>query len=458
MNKNRILIIDDNKFFCDMKKTVIEDSGYICEYSLTAEEGLERIKSTSFDLVLLDLQIGDVNGIDVLPKIKEIDPGTVVVILTGHADIHSAVEAVKKGAYDYLSKEVEDEEILIRIEKALEKRNDTLQLQNLKKAVGERYKFQNIIGENKKMLEIFDLIETVSNTDVTVLIYGETGTGKELIARAIHFNSPRRNGPFWEVNCTTIAETLMESEVFGHEKGAFTGAFRQKPGKIELANRGTLFLDEIGDMPLPLQGKLLRFLQDKTFERVGGTEKLTSDVRIISATHRDLGKMISEEKFREDLYYRLNVFRIEVPPLRERIDDLPLLIDHFLAQDNVKYKKEIKGFSKAGLEILASHNWPGNVRELDNLIEKIVLTAKDDIITPDEAQKHLKKIHISALEAKPRFNFDTSLDKLRDQVEKEYIEYLMDKFHGNIRLIAETAGLDKRSIYYKINKYNIEKI
>lgn len=458
MNKNRILIIDDNKFFCEMKKQMIEDSGYACEFSLTADDGLERLKSQPFDLVLLDLQIGDVNGIDILPKIKEIDPNVVVVILTGHAEVHSAVEAVKRGAYDYLSKEVEDEQILVRIEKALEKRNDTLQLANLKRAVGDRYKFQNIIGKDKKMLEIFELIETVSNTDVTVLIHGETGTGKELIARAIHFNSPRRNGPFWEVNCTAISETLMESEVFGHEKGAFTGAFRQKPGKIELANKGTLFLDEIGDMPLPLQGKLLRFLQDRTFERVGGTEKLTSDVRIISATHRDLEKMISEEKFREDLYYRLNVVRIEVPSLRERIDDLPLLIDFFLGQANSKYKRDIQGFSKGAMETLAGYEWHGNVRELENLIEKIVLTTKDNIIPNEEVQKHLKRIRAVPLAGKPMFNFDGSLDNLKDQVEKEYIEYQMHKYHGNIKLIAETAGLDKRSIYYKINKYKIKKI
>lgn len=458
MNKSKILIIDDNEFFCEMKKQIIEDSGYMCEFSLTADVGLERLKSQPFDLILLDLQIGDVSGINILPKIKEIDPDAVVIILTGHADVHSAVEAVKKGAYDYLSKEVEDDEILIRIEKALEKRNDTLQLQNLKRAVSDRYKFQNIIGKNKKMLEIFDLIETVSNIDVTVLIHGETGTGKELIARAIHFNSTRRNGPFWEVNCTAIAETLMESEVFGHEKGAFTGAFRQKPGKIELADKGTFFLDEIGDMPVSLQGKLLRFLQDKTFERVGGTEKLTSDVRIISATHRDLEKMISQEKFREDLYYRLNVVRIEVPPLRERIDDLPLLLDYFLAQANSKYKKDIQGFSKGAMETLANYEWHGNVRELENLIEKIILTTKDNIVPNEEVQKHLKKTRTVPAGTKPMFNFDTSLDNLKEQVEKEYIEYLMNKFHGNINLIAETAGLDKRSIYYKVNKYSIKKI
>jgi DNA-binding NtrC family response regulator len=455
---SKILIIDDNKFFCEMKRGVIQDAGYTCDYSLTAEEGLEKLKSTPHDLVLLDLEIGSVNGIDVLPEIKEIDDSIIVLILTGHTDIHTAVDAVKKGAYDYISKEVGDEEILLRIEKALDKRNDTLTLQNLKRAVDDRYKFQNIIGKNKKMSDIFGLVETVSDTDVTVLITGETGTGKELIARAIHFNSQRKNQPFWEVNCTAISETLMESEVFGHEKGAFTGAFRQKPGKIELANKGTLFLDEIGDMPLALQGKLLRFLQDKVFERVGGTEKLTSDVRIVSATHRDLEKMIEEEKFREDLYYRLNVVKIEVPPLRERIDDLPMLIDHFLQKANSKYKKDISGLSKAAFEIAASHTWQGNVRELENLIEKIVLTAKDNIITPEEIQKHLKKPKPGISETKSRFNFDGSLETLREQVEVEYLKYLMQKFHGNIRLIAETAGLDKRSIYYKIKQYSIDKI
>ncbi len=458
VNKKQILIIDDNKFFCEMKKGVLEDAGYACEFSLNAEAGLEKLKAHPYDLILLDLQIGDTSGIDVLPKLKTIDPGVMVIILTGHAEIHTAVEAVKGGAYDYLSKEVEDEEILLRIEKALEKKEDTLQLQNLKRAVGDRYRFSSIIGKSKKMLEIFDLIETVAGTDVTVLVHGETGTGKELIARAIHFNSARKDGPFWEVNCTAISETLMESEVFGHEKGAFTGAFKQKPGKIELANNGTLFLDEIGDMPLPLQGKLLRFLQDKTFERVGGTEKIQSDVRIISATHRNLENMIAEERFRKDLYYRLNVVKIEVPALRERVDDLPLLVEHFLEQTNKKYKKEITSVSKAAQETLAAYQWPGNVRELENLMEKIVLTCKDNILPNEDIQKHLKKMQVVGTKAKSKFNFDSSLSDLRDQIEEAYLRYLMDKFHGNIKLISEAAGLDKRSIYYKINKYKIEKI
>lgn len=457
MIKTKILIIDDNKFFCEMKKGVLEDSGYNCEYSLDSEDGLERLRSHPFDLILLDLQIGDINGISLLPKIRDIDPEALVVILTGHADVRSAVDAVRMGAYDFISKEVEDTEILLRIEKALEKKNDTIELENLKKAVGDRFKFQNIIGANKKMQEIYELIETVSKTDVTVFIQGETGTGKELIAKAIHYNSRRKNDPFWEINCTAISETLMESEVFGHEKGAFTGAFRQKPGKIELADKGTLFLDEIGDMPLHLQGKLLRFLQDKIFERVGGTEKLSSDVRIISATHRDLEKLIEEEKFRQDLYYRLNVVKIEVPPLRERIDDLPLLLNHFLAQLNQKYNKNIPGFSDESMGILANHEWHGNVRELENFLEKTVLTAKDNTVSKEILLKHLKKSTPVPVQTKPVYNFDNSLDNLRDQVEKDYLVYLMDKYHGNIKFVAEKAGLDKRSIYYKINKYNMKK-
>ena len=458
VSKGKVLIIDDNKFFCEMKKGVLENAGYSCEYILTADEGLEKCKASVPDIILLDLEIGDVNGITVLPKILEIDSSIAVIVLTGHAELHTAVEATKKGAYDYISKEEEDEVILLRIEKALEKRKDALQICNLKRAVNEKYKFNNIIGTSSKMLEVFDLIETVSNTDVTVLIHGETGTGKELIARAIHYNSPRSSGPFWEVNCTAITETLMESEVFGHEKGAFTGAFRQKPGKIELADKGTLFLDEIGDMPMSLQGKLLRFLQDKTFERVGGTEKITSDVRIISATHRDLEEMISQNKFREDLYYRLNVVKLEVPHLRERPDDIPSLMDHFLRQANKKYNRDITGFSKMATETLVGYNWPGNVRELENLVEKVVLTTKDNIVPNEEVEKHLKKTFKIHGEPRLKINFDGSLNDIKDQIEKEYLEYLMKKYHGNIKLMSDTAGLDKRSIYYKINKYNIKKI
>lgn len=458
MSKKQILIIDDNKFFCEMKKGMLEDAGYTVEFGLNPEAGIDKLKSHPYDLILLDLQIGDVNGIDVLPKLKTIDPQAMVIILTGNAEVHTAVEAAKRGAYDYISKEVEDEEILHRINKALEKKEDDIQIKNLKRAVGDRFRFSNIIGNSKKMTEVFDLIETVAGTDVTVLINGETGTGKELIAQAIHFNSARKDNPFWEVNCTAISETLMESEVFGHEKGAFTGAFRQKPGKVELANTGTLFLDEIGDMPLPLQGKLLRFLQDKTFERVGGTEKISSDVRILSATHRDLEQMINDGKFREDLYYRINVIKIDVPPLRERVDDIPVLVEHFLNKVNAKYKKDIAGISKAAMESLISYNWHGNVRELENLIEKVVLTSKDNIVPNEDIQKHLKRVRTITDKSKPKFNFDTTLNDLKDQIEEAYIRYLMDKYHGNIKLIAETAGLDKRSIYYKINKFGISKI
>ncbi len=451
--KGTILIIDDDPFFSKMKKEVLEEAGYRTDFALNAEIGLEKLRSQAIEVVILDLNLAGQSGLDIIPRIKTIDPTIIIVMLTGQGTIHTAVRAVKSGAYDFITKDLEDEEILLRIEKAFEKRNDLTRLMRLRESLRDTYSFHNIIGSDKKMLDMYKLITTVCDTDVTVLIKGATGTGKELVARAVHFNSLRKDEPFIDVNCAAISESLMESEIFGHEKGAFTGAFRQKPGKIELANKGTLFLDEIGDMSIGLQAKLLRFLQDKTFERVGGTQKLTADVRIISATHQDLEKLSAQGKFRTDLFYRLNVVRIELPPLRDRVSDLPLLTTHFIKQANARFNKKVENFSPEAQKELSLYDWPGNIRELENLVNRAVLTSTDKIINRNAVIKCLSPA--SASRPKIGISIDTSLslDKFLNQLEKQYLQALFTQYESNIGLIAKKARQTERSIYYKVKKY-----
>ena len=450
-----ILIIDDEKRFCTIKTAILKDNGYQVTDIQDAGRTMEKLKSNRFDLVLLDLNIKNKNGIDVLREIKEFDPDIEVIMITGFADIQTAVKAIKLGAYDYLPKESSNEELLVKIDQALCKRHDKTQIRNLKDALSERFSFSNIIGNNKRMQDVYALVKKVCDTDVTVLITGETGTGKELIAKAIHFNSQRKDKPFIPVNCAAISEHLMESELFGHEKGAFTDAHKQRIGKIEVANGGTLFLDEIGDMSPNLQAKLLRFLQDKTFQRVGGNENLTADVRILVATNRNLPQLIKREKFREDLYYRINVMNIALPPLRERMDDLPLLIKHFINQLNIKFSKTIKEISPDGIKMLAAYKWPGNIRELENLLGRLVLTADGDIIE-EQVVKNILSV-IPETTAAEEETGDGSIKDMKDKVEKEYLEDRLKKYYGNISKVAKECQVDRRAIYTKMKKYGLKK-
>ena len=416
---------------------------------------IETLESALFDLVLLDLKMGDKNGIQVLQEIKKLDPEIPVIMITGFEDVTSAVDAIKEGAYDYLNKKIKNEELLIKIARAIEKHKDTIEIRNLKDALTDHYGFSNIVGVNKQMQEAYSLVKTICNTDATVLINGETGSGKELIAKAIHFNSQHKEEPFVAVNCAAISEHLMESELFGHEKGAFTGAHQQRKGKIEIAHGGTLFLDEIGDMSLNLQAKLLRFLQDKSFERVGGNVKLTSDTRVITATNKDLRQMIQDSKFREDLYYRINMMQIGLPPLRNRLDDLPLLADHFIKRANIKYSKEIEGFSAEAIKKLTEYPWPGNVRELENVIGRLVLTAKKNIISAKDISIYLQSQETPAPEKLPCP--DVPLREAREEFEKWYLKELLKKYRGNIKMVSEKSEMQRKSIFIKMAKYGLQK-
>lgn len=451
---NKILIGDDDPAFCEIAKALLEKKGYNVAAAITYESILENADTQIYDLVLLDLKLKDKSGVDILKHIKNKDPDIMVIMITSFATIQTAVESIKIGAYDYLTKDIENEELLLKIEHALEHRKNTLELRTLKEALGERYSFHNIIGSNKTMQEVYNLINSVCNTDVAVLILGETGTGKELVAKAIHFNSLRKEKPFFAINCAAISETLTESELFGHEKGSFTGAYKQRIGKLELANEGSVFLDEIGDMNISLQAKVLRFLQDKSFERIGGEKTLSADVRIIAATNKDLETMIEEKKFREDLFYRINTIQINLPPLRERIDDISLLAEHFIKVFNNKHKKSVKGLTKGAVETMTEYNWPGNVRELENLLEKMIILVPDRNIDKNDIEKFLLKKRET-----PAKTLDTNvpLGELKNNLEKEYITALLKKYQGNIVRVAEKTGLSRAAIYQKMEKYGLSK-
>lgn len=449
---NKILIGDDDPSYCEIKKTLLEKQGYIIDTATSYESIQEKIDTQPFDLVLLDLNLKGKSGVDLLKHIKNKDIDIMVIMITSFATIQTAVESIKIGAYDYLTKDIENDELLLKIEHAMENRKNTIELRTLKEILGERYSFHNIIGSNKNMQEVYNLINSICNTDTPVLIRGETGTGKELVAKAIHFNSPRKEKPFYAINCAAISETLTESELFGHEKGAFTGAHKQRIGKLELANGGTVFLDEIGDMNISLQAKLLRFLQDKSFERIGGEKNMFSDVRIISATNKNLESMMEEKTFRQDLFYRINTFQINLPPLRERIDDLPLLIEHFIKIFNKKYNKAVKGLTENAMRILTEYPWPGNIRELENLIEKIVILVSDRNIDKDDLEKFLSKTNVDLSGV---LNTEIPLQELKDNLEKEYINTLLKKYHGNINKVAMKSGFSRPAIYQKMEKYNL---
>ncbi len=450
-----ILIVDDDEYFCETITYLLEKKNYKVDKIHSASQVTEKLQAARYDLVLLDLRIGEDSGLDVLPQIKTYDPNIVVIMITEVDSASIAVEAIKKGAYDYLTKSIDDNELSLKISRAIDKHDDLVEIKALKDSLSERFGLGNIIGKNAKMQEIYAIIKKVCNTDVTVLVCGETGSGKELVAKAIHFNSQRRDKPFIAVNCAAISENLMESEIFGHEKGAFTGAHAQKKGKVELAHTGALFLDEIGDMSTNLQAKLLRFLQDKSFERVGGTTKMDSDVRVIAATNRNLPEMIKEGKFREDLFYRLNAVQIMVPPLRERFDDLELLVDTFIKRSNVKYNRNIQAMPPEILRKMNEYPWPGNIREMENFVDRLVLLCEDDNISFEQATVYLASQKHSPTE--PTIDLSKSLKDAREEFEQNYLIGLLTQYYGNIKLVSEKAGVDRRIIYEKMKKYGFTK-
>ncbi len=443
--KDTILVIDDENGVRQSFKMVLK-SDYNVFLAETGEKGIEIFKDNSVDLILLDIILPDINGLDLLEKLKGMDPNVEIIMISAVKEIPTAVKAMKLGAYDYVTKPFIIEDIRNIVNRALEKHSLIKEVAYLRDELLRYHPFKKIIGEDKKMRDIFELINTISDSDGPVLIQGESGTGKELIARAIHSQGPRRNKPFVVINCAAIPDTLMESELFGHTKGAFTGASHSKIGKLEIADKGIAFLDDIDILDINMQAKLLRVIQEKEFERLGSTKIIKIDVRFIAASNKDLKKLVKQEQFREDLYYRLNVFPIAAPPLRSRKGDIPLLINHFLTLPSIKAGKSQKKFSKNALNLLMKHyDWPGNVRELQNMVERLCTITKGRIIQP-------RDISFFAHD-KPEMN-NIPLREAVNRFEKQYILETLDLTNGNRTKAAALLGIHRNTLQNKLNESN----
>jgi DNA-binding NtrC family response regulator len=448
-HKDRVLIIEDDKRLREVLKKILDKQGFDVETMADASGGITKIKTDFCDIALTDLKMPGLGGIEVLKAIKKVSPQTYVVIMTAYGTIDSAVEAMKNGAFDYVTKPFKTEEILLVIKKALEDRDLRKKIQLLTQQAERRYGFENIIGKSKVMQDVFEMIRMVSKTDTTVLITGKTGTGKELVARAIHYNSKRKDEPFVVVNSSAIPEALLESELFGHVKGAFTGAHRDKRGLFQEAHQGTLFLDEIGAIPPSVQVKLLRAIEDETITPVGETKGEKVDIRLIAATNHDLEQEVKRESFRDDLYYRLRVMSVQLPELKDRREDIPMLANHFLRRYNRSLKKEIRRISKDALRLLMDFHWPGNVRELEHAIERAVLVSDSEDVLPE----HLPpEIHFPE---ETRIKQAGEDGKSLETVEKEYIKMILKKSGGHKSRAASILGMDRRTLYRKLKKYGI---
>ena len=444
---HRILVIDNEEKMCHLLKVALESEIVQVDMAFDGQQGLDQFKSNSYDLVITDLKMPKLSGLELLNSIKEQSPNSEVILMTAFATAQTAIEAMKSGAYDYLIKPFAMEELQLKVDRILDKKRLEVENINLKQQLKSRYDFENIIGQSGKMQDVFQLVEKVVDTDTTVLIRGESGTGKELIAVAIHQNGPREKEPFIAVNCAAIPENLLESELFGHEKGAFTGADRMKQGRFELAGSGTIFLDEIGDLSPPLQVKLLRVLQTKQIERLGGNESIQVKARIITATNRDLEGLLKEKQFREDLYYRINIFPILLPLLRERKEDIPLLIEHFLNKFGQNQKKTI---SLDAEKVLLSYHWPGNVRELENVIERATLLCNEDIIQLQQIPQHLQ------FDTSVTINSELPEEGIQlEEHEKNLIQQALNKTKGNKSKAAQLLGITRRKLYSMMERLGV---
>lgn len=451
MNK-KVIIIDDEISICDSLEFALEDK-YNVMFTTNPYEGLEKIKGNNINVVLLDLKIGDVNGLDILEKIKEYDKNISVIMMTAYGSIVSSVDAIKKGAFTYLTKPLNLEELYISIEQALEIQNLNRKVEYLSKELEDKHNYQGIIGKSETMKNIFSLVEKLKDVDLGVMITGESGTGKELVARAIHYSGKRKNENFVEINCAAIPESLLEEEFFGHKKGTFTNAISDKVGKFEFADNGTIFLDEIGDMSLGLQGKLLRVLQEQKFNPIGSNEAIEINVRVLAATNKDLKELIEEGKFREDLYFRLNVVEIDLPPLREKKTDLPLLFDHFIKKCNKQMNREIKGISKEAEKVLLNYDYPGNVRELLNIMEHSVLLSQGDMIDINSLPKRLKDVKV--INSKTCEELQDLDDLSLKEIEKIIIKKRLEKYNGKKKNTAESLGISDKGLRNKIAEYDL---
>ena len=423
----------------------LERDGHEVETAANGEEALERINDTRFDILLIDIRMEGMSGLELLKRVKEDDPDVAVVMITAYGSIPTAIEAMKNGAHDYLLKPFDPGELSVLIEKIIQQQAQALENLFLRTQYKDRTRFESMIGQSQRMQEIFDLIEDIAPTDSTVLITGETGTGKGLASKAIHSKSPRCDGPFVTVNCGAFTEHLLESELFGHQKGAFTDAKATKKGRLELAHGGTLFLDEIGEISMRMQIDLLRILEDRIFYRVGGTQPIEADFRVIAATNKALEEAIKQRTFREDLYYRLNVITFDMPSLRERKEDIPLLAEFFLHRFSQEMNKPIDQISREAIDEMMLYDWPGNVRELENAVERAVVVGKGRKILPQD----LPIYH--------RQDRQTHIDNSLQNVERAHIIHILNVSHWNVSKSAEILGIDRSTLYNKIKRYKIHK-
>lgn len=448
----RILIVDDDKSLLESYTVLLEDE-FLVHTAETGEGGLDVLKHEDIHVVLLDIRLPGIDGIEVLRRIKALDENVDVIMITAVKNVRVAVEAIKLGAYDYIVKPFEIDDILSLLRRALEHQNLLREVLYLRAEVDRYLEMGNIVGRSPKMRQIYDLISRIADTNATVLVNGESGVGKELVARAIHQQSQRRVNPFVAVNCAAISEHLVESELFGHERGAFTGAVEMHRGKFELANTGTLFLDEVGSLRLDLQAKLLRVLQEREFERVGGSRTIRVDVRIIAASNQDLRQMVTERTFRDDLFYRLNVVPVHVPPLRERREDIALLVNHFLAKYNKAFGRHVQGFTAEAMAMLTHYHWPGNVRELENVIERLVAISRKRLL--DVEDMPLDLISVRGKLANDLFTTGADLRQAKAEFERHYILQTLEKYGWNQTEAAKRLGIHRNTLLTKMDMLRI---
>ncbi len=457
----RILVVDDEMIVCESCKRILEEEGYEVEAALSGKEAFEKMKANPFEIVITDLKMPGIDGMDVLRTFRKEYPDSIIIMITGFSTVETAVEAMKLGAFDYIPKPFTPDEVSIVVKKAIEKKSLMAENIYLRQELQEKYGFHNIMGKSKKMQEIYRIIAKVATTDSTVLIYGQSGTGKELIARAVHFNSPRREKQFVTVDCAVLSENLLESELFGHIRGSFTGAVATKPGLFEVADGGTVFLDEVGNISLSIQAKLLRVLQEREFTPVGGTKAKKVDIRLIAATNKELEKMIKEETFREDLYYRLNIVPIYLPALRERQEDIPVLAVHFLKKYAEEMGKKIKGFTPEAMEKLMRYPWPGNVRELENVIERTVVMIDDEmvrvehLILPGQQEKEISENQIPMTSDELKEIKKQVREKAVEEIERAFVLNALERHQWNVTRAAEEVGMLRPNFQALMRKYNL---
>jgi DNA-binding NtrC family response regulator len=448
--KQIILVVEDEDVARKNLEHILKKEGYGVVSVNSGAKALEAMRKGAFDLVLTDLKMEGVDGMGVLKMSRELQPHTEVVMVTGYATVNSAVEAMKEGAYHYIAKPYKIDEVRKIVKEALLKRSLLLENLELKEALQKVQKVPYIVGKSEAMRPVLDTIQQISSSETNVLILGESGSGKELVAKAIHHLSPRSGKRFVAFNCGSFAEELMANELFGHEKGAYTGAIKDKAGLVEAADGGTIFLDEVGDMPLTMQVKLLRVIQEREFLRVGGVDPISVDVRFIAATHRDLKEDVEKEQFRQDLYYRLNVISIRVPPLADRNGDIPLLAHHFLAQKSQAMKKDIHEIDRHVMDLLCKYSWPGNVRELENVIERAVALENGPVIREEDLPEFIRDLSVETY--RQRFSGTPTIE----EQERRYIKWVLDKCEGNKTRAAQIMGIDRVSLWRKLKRYGMD--